>query len=192
MKPVDDMRTVLTGCLQQDCRSLMPALFLALLVLIPWISDAQEVSLRTPNEPISISQPLPFSHRSHTQLGLKCSVCHTIKGRGHSAGFPSLLVCLSCHRSGKGETSPIGILLEGYARRGETIPWVRVYKIPDFVFFSHKEHLTTGATCRVCHGPVELRERIVKEIPTSMKFCMDCHESQGASVACHFCHELNQ
>lgn len=84
------------------------------------------------------------------------------------------------------------MLLEGYEQRNETIPWVRVYKIPDFVFFSHKEHLASGASCAICHGAVELRDRLEQEVPTSMEHCMDCHKSQGASLECHFCHELNQ
>lgn len=86
----------------------------------------------------------------------------------------------------------MGQRLEGYERRDEAIPWVRVYKIPDFVFFSHKEHLASGAVCATCHGPVELRDTLRQEVPTSMEFCMDCHQSRGASLACHFCHELNQ
>ena len=101
-------------------------------------------------------------------------------------------LCLSCHRGDEGEVSPVGQRLEEYERRGETIPWVRVYKIPDFVFFSHKEHLASGAACATCHGQVELRDTLRQEVPTSMEHCMDCHESQGASLACHFCHELNQ
>jgi len=83
-------------------------------------------------------------------------------------------------------------MLEGYEQRDEPIPWVRIYKIPDFVFFSHKEHLVPGATCATCHGAVELQDSLKQEVPTSMEHCMDCHKSQGASLDCHFCHELNQ
>ena len=115
-----------------------------------------------------------------------------MEGRGGSAGFPPVALCLSCHRGGTGEISAVGALLEGYEQRDETIPWARVYKIPDFVFFSHKEHLASGANCATCHGAVELRDRLKQEVPTSMEHCMDCHKSQGASLECHFCHELNQ
>lgn len=115
-----------------------------------------------------------------------------MEGRGGSAGFPPVALCLSCHRGGKGDLSAVGVSLEGYEQRGEAIPWVRVYKVPDFVFFSHKEHLASGATCTTCHGPVERRDRLKQEVPTSMEHCMDCHQSQGASLECHFCHELNQ
>ena len=171
---------------------MIQALCLALPVAILWSSGVHEVSSLSRNDTQPITQPLPFSHRSHAQLGLNCSTCHTMQGRGGSAGFPSLSLCLSCHRGGKGEHSAVAVLLEGYEQRGEPIPWARVYKIPDFVFFSHKEHLASGATCATCHGPVELRDRLKQEVPTSMEHCMDCHEAQGASLDCHFCHELNQ
>ena len=180
------------GLQERVSRMLIQTLCLALPAAIPWISGARQVSLPSGNEPRPISQPLPFSHRSHAQLGLNCATCHTMEGRGGSAGFPPLSLCLSCHRGGEGPISAVGILLEGYERRGEPIPWVRVYKIPDFVFFSHKEHLASGATCATCHGAVALRDSLQQEVPTSMEHCMDCHQSQGASLDCHFCHELNQ
>ena len=37
------------------------------------------------------------------------------------------------------------------AESGEEIPWVPVYRVPDIVFFSHKEHLAAGETCATCH-----------------------------------------
>jgi hypothetical protein len=186
------MRTLLMRCLQRDSRILIPALCLALLPVIPWASSAHDSSFRTRPNGEPIPQPLPFSHRSHSRLGLNCSACHAMEGRGGSAGFPSLALCLACHRRAKGALSSVGALLEGYEQRGEAIPWTRIYKIPDFVFFSHKEHLAAGATCTACHGAVEQRDSLKQEVPTSMESCMDCHRSQGASLACHFCHELNQ
>ena len=180
------------GLHQRGSRMLIQALCLALPAAIPWISGAHQVSSQTHHDRQPISQPLPFSHRSHTQLGLNCAACHTMEGRGGSAGFPPVALCLSCHRGGTGKVSSVGVLLEGYEQRDEPIPWVRIYKIPDFVFFSHKEHLASGATCATCHGAVELQDRLKQEVPTSMEHCMDCHKSQGASLDCHFCHELNQ
>ncbi len=186
------MVTLLTHRLQRACKPLVPALCLALLAAIPWISGARDNASRTQPAPEPVPQPVPFSHRTHAELGLQCAACHTMKGRGGSAGFPSLSLCLSCHRGAGGEISAVGTMLEGYEQRGESIPWVRVYKIPDFVFFSHQEHLASGVTCATCHGSVELRDSLTQEVPTSMEHCMSCHESQGASLACHFCHELNQ
>lgn len=186
------MPKLLDDGLQKRSRMLITALCLVLPSAIPWISGAEEVSSPSRRDTQPIPQPLPFSHRSHAQLGLDCATCHAIDGKGGSAGFPPVALCLSCHRGGEGDDSAVGVLLEGYEQRGESIPWVRVYKIPDFVFFSHKEHLASGASCATCHGAVELRDRLKQEVPTSMEHCMDCHKSQGASLDCHFCHELNQ
>ena len=69
------------------------------------------------------------------------------------------------------------------------VPWVQVYKVPDFVWFSHKKHdKKDGITCETCHGPVAEREVIYKEKPATMASCMECHDQMGASVACNACH----
>ena len=111
------------GLLQWGARTSIHTVCLALLAAVPWISGAHQVSSQSRNDWQPIAQPLPFSHRSHSQLGLNCSSCHTMEGRGGSAGFPSVALCLSCHRGGKGESTPVGVLLEGYEQKGETIPW---------------------------------------------------------------------
>ena len=172
--------------------ALIPALSLVLLPAIPWASSAEKNSPETQVAPEAVRQPVPFSHRLHSQLGLDCPTCHGMAGKGVSAGFPPLSLCLSCHRSAEGKRLRVASLLEDYERKGQSIPWVRIYKIPDYVFFSHKNHLSAGGTCSTCHGPVEQHDVLKKEVPTSMASCIECHKSQGASVECHFCHELNQ
>ena len=79
--------------------------------------------------------------------------------------------------------------LAAFADRKEPVPWVRVYQIPGYVFFSHKEHLATGATCETCHGRVPERERLFRETDISMGGCMNCHRANRASLDCTFCHE---
>jgi hypothetical protein len=32
----------------------------------------------------------------------------------------------------------------------------------------------------------------VKEVTVNMKFCVDCHKEQSATIECNSCHELNQ
>jgi hypothetical protein len=39
---------------------------------------------------------------------------------------------------------------------------------------------------------VHERAVLSKEVSTSMIFCMNCHEKQGASVQCFLCHDLGQ
>ena len=138
------------------------------------------------------NQPIPFSHRKHSDVGLACLDCHEMLGSGESAGFPSVDFCLACHQENNKKQSVLLMKLNTYKKRDKIIPWVRVYKVPEFIFMSHKKHLDAGATCKICHGSVAQRDILKKEVPTSMKFCMACHQSHGASNECNLCHELNQ
>jgi hypothetical protein len=70
------------------------------------------------------------------------------------------------------------------------VPWARVYQIPDYVFFSHKAHLSRhGISCETCHGPVAQRDVIRKEKPVNMADCMFCHDQWRVPIACNACHE---
>ena len=145
-------------------------------------------NLNVPNS----NQPIPFSHRKHNDVGLSCLDCHQMLGSGETAGFPSIDFCLACHQESNKKKSALSIKLETYKKKDKNISWVRVYKLPDYIFMSHKKHVEAGATCKLCHGPVSKRDILKKEVSTSMKFCMDCHQSRGISIECNLCHELNQ
>jgi len=95
---------------------------------------------------------------------------------------------MTCHQSVKKDSPPIQ-KLAAFAARSESVPWVRVYQIPGYVFFSHKNHLDTGATCETCHGKVAERNRLFQGDDISMGGCMNCHRSKRASLDCTFCHE---
>lgn len=133
-------------------------------------------------------QPIPYSHKQHLALGLKCNFCHENPDPGEVMGIPAAAKCMTCHQSVKKESAAIQ-KLAAYASSGRDIPWVRVYEIPSYVSFSHKTHLESGATCETCHGPVRQRERIARETDISMGGCMDCHRAKRASIDCTFCHE---
>ena len=96
---------------------------------------------------------------------------------------------MQCHSSIKAESPAIKRLAE-YNQQKKPVPWVRIYDVPDYVFFSHRVHFKRAKIdCQVCHGPVAEREVITKEKPTSMQSCMDCHKQQHAPINCHACHE---
>lgn len=119
-------------------------------------------------------QPAAFSHRAHAPL--KCQECHPGSLTQARAGLPSAAKCAQCHRDMK----------------LPALDWVRVYKLPDFVFFSHQRHARAAAECGACHGPVASRDVLMKEVSTSMDACMDCHRQRNASLACNVCHDLGQ
>jgi cytochrome c7-like protein/class III cytochrome C family protein len=134
-------------------------------------------------------QPLPFSHKQHLGAGLECKNCHEMPDPGDFAVIPATGKCMTCHLAIK-KDSPHIQLLADYHSKATPVPWKRVYRIPDYVFFSHKEHLKSAkATCETCHGPVRERDVMRKEKETSMAACMDCHRTAGASLACDFCHD---
>lgn len=134
-------------------------------------------------------QPIPFSHRKHVSQGLKCLECHAVPAPGDFAEIASTEKCMACHATIKTD-SPAIQKLAAFHKRGEQPPWEPVYLIPDYVFFSHKEHLSRAAAeCADCHGPVGERDVLAKERDISMAACMDCHRAKTASLACNYCHE---
>ena len=40
------------------------------------------------------------------------------------------------------------------------IAWKRIHKLPDFVYFDHRAHITASVACQTCHGPIETMERV--------------------------------
>src|SRR5262245_19420851 len=83
-------------------------------------------------------QPIPFAHRTHVvTAGIKCLDCHTIRAPGDAAGFPAESVCMGCHVSIRKDTASIEKLAT-FAAQKKAIPWVRVYRLPRTVYFSHE------------------------------------------------------
>ena len=160
-------------------RILIPA-FTALLL---WAADP----------PTPPKQPVPYSHKQHLAMGLQCKNCHTNPDPGEMMGIPQVKVCMGCHASVKTESPHIQKLAK-HAAEGTQPPWVRIYQIPSYVFFSHKIHLESNANakCETCHGPVATREALWKETNISMGACMECHRQNKASNDCAFCHEPRQ
>ena len=161
-------------------------LFLAAAALL---AAQQQVPASRPFVPgPPIAQPLPYSHRKHLGFGLKCAQCHKNADPGESMGLPSTAVCMGCHQTIAADREPIRALTRYHAEK-RPIPWVRVYQIPSYVFFSHREHLKAGATCENCHGKVAERAVLFREKDLSMGACMECHRQHQVSIDCQFCHE---
>jgi hypothetical protein len=136
-------------------------------------------------------QPIPFSHKQHSALGVDCQTCHRTATKAERAGLPEAAQCMVCHATIQKESASIQ-KLASFHKEGNRVPWVRVYRIPDFVFFSHAKHVAAKVSCSECHGPVEQRDVLAAEITHNMKTCMDCHRVRKASNNCHVCHELGE
>jgi hypothetical protein len=134
-------------------------------------------------------QPIPFSHKAHVALPLKCADCHTMPNPGEVITIPAVSKCMACHRTIKAD-SPAIKELRLYADQNRQVPWVRVMEIPSWVYFSHKTHVDAETKCESCHGPVAERDQLRAEVNLSMKGCMDCHRTRKATLDCAGCHEL--
>jgi Cytochrome c7 and related cytochrome c/Cytochrome c3 len=158
---------------------------LALLATAGTMALMGQAAKSTPTAP---EQPIPYSHKQHISMGLKCEFCHIEPDPGEMMTFPATEKCMSCHQS-VAKDKPAIQKLTAFAKSNEPVPWVRVYKIPEWVDFSHKTHLDAGAKCQTCHGQVAERNVLYKEVDLSMATCMECHRENGASVECDYCHD---
>ncbi|HYD43318.1 MAG TPA: cytochrome c3 family protein [Anaeromyxobacter sp.] len=160
------------------------ALFKAVLVLLvagaAGTVSALMIYWRTPygtGQQEQVAQPVQFDHRHHIQDDLiDCRYCHTTVDTAPSAGIPSTELCLNCH-SQVWNKSPLLDLVRGSYYSGEPIPWVRVHRLPDFVYFNHAVHVNKGVGCAECHGRVDLMPAIQQDQPLTMGWCMDCHRN---------------
>ena len=136
-------------------------------------------------------QPLPFSHRVHTESAkLICQDCHPTPAKfGGEMGFPRASKCMACHVLIAKDKPAIRKLAEMAASK-QVIPWVRVYRLEDFVFFDHRYHLMNGAKCQDCHGAVEDQDVVTDQLgATTMVFCQTCHVKTHANGGCTTCHD---
>lgn len=168
-------------------------LALALAAIAALGAAAQEVAPVRPEEvlPKAVApQPVAFSHRVHREKArLGCDFCHVGATSGDAATLPPLDSCLTCHRVIQTD-SPEVAKLAAAAAKGERIDWVPVYRVPDYVFFGHAPHVAAGLSCGECHGPVETRDVLQKEVSTSMNACLACHRQGTAPQSCVACHQL--
>ena len=133
-------------------------------------------------------QPIPFSHRFHTSTKkLSCLVCHPGVLRGARAEIPPLETCMLCHERIITAYPAIADLGSHYRDR-KPVEWVRIAKVPDFVFFNHHMHVRNGIDCGACHGNIKSMDRIVPVHEFTMGFCVECHKKHAASRDCYTCH----
>jgi hypothetical protein len=133
-------------------------------------------------------QPIPFSHRVHAgDKRISCFFCHNTASYSENAGLPPVQKCLLCHNVIIPNFPPIQ-LLHAYYRGPQRLQWVRIYRLPDFVFFNHSVHINRQIDCGACHGDVKVMDRLEARQVFTMGFCVDCHRKYGATIDCYTCH----
>ncbi len=172
---------------------------LAILVFLAVSSWSRQPAAARPSV-----QPITFPHNVHVQTHkIDCQYCHADARRSEYAGLPSVARCMGCHKITAADKPEIK-KLAGYAARSEPIPWMRIYKVPEFTYFPHKAHLRAGLSCQTCHGPVETMTtvgartgpRLANDLlnlvglrpappPLTMGWCIECHRRENAARGMH-------
>lgn len=161
--------------------------FATILVLLVSAQLPPVVEFHPPSPP---EQPVPFSHRTHVAMGFECTGCHDGATAHDRATLPATTVCMTCHATIKADSADVQ-KLAAFDVRKEPVPWKRVYRLPDFVFFSHHVHSAAPQpiVCETCHGDVRSMTITQKVKDTSMAACMQCHVERAAPTRCDSCHE---
>ena len=124
-----------------------------------------------------IEQPIQFSHAHHVGgVGLDCRYCHTSVETSAFAGIPPTKTCMNCH-SQIWSTAPILEPVRASFRDDINLNWIRVYDLPDFVYFSHKIHVKQGVGCATCHGEIDKMPLTYQANSLLMEWCLDCHRA---------------
>jgi mono/diheme cytochrome c family protein len=136
------------------------------------------------------TQPIKFSHKLHAgDNKIACEYCHSGVLKSKVAGVPTVNVCMNCHKgitSGPqyGETEINKIYAAAgwnkttmkYDKAPTPLVWNKVHVLPDFVFFSHQQHVVVGKQeCKNCHGDLTTMDVAKQFSPLTMGWCIECH-----------------
>jgi hypothetical protein len=120
-------------------------------------------------------QPVPFSHEHHVSgLGIDCRYCHTSVEVSSFAGIPPTKTCMNCH-SQIWSDSPMLEPVRRSLKEGKPLTWLRVHRVPDYVYFDHSIHVAKGIGCASCHGRVDQMPLLAQQETLYMEWCLDCH-----------------
>ena len=125
----------------------------------------------------NVEQPVQFSHAHHVGgMGIDCRYCHTSVETSSFANIPPTKTCMNCH-SQIWVTSPYLEPVRASWRTGQSLQWVRVHNLPDFVYFNHSIHIKKGVGCETCHGRLDQMPGIWQVNTLQMEWCLGCHRA---------------
>jgi hypothetical protein len=125
----------------------------------------------------NVDQPVQFSHAHHVGgIGIDCRYCHTSVEQAASATIPPTQTCMNCH-SQIWAQSPYLEPVRASLQSGESLEWIRVHDLPDFVYFNHSIHVKKGMGCETCHGRIDQMPGIQQVSSLQMEWCLDCHRA---------------
>ncbi|HZD84017.1 MAG TPA: c-type cytochrome [Candidatus Angelobacter sp.] len=164
------------------------------------------------NEGFQPKQPIFFSHKIHSGIQkIDCQYCHSNAKYGKISGIPAANVCMNCHLSiteyngnylpqkkdkafFDKEIQKIYKIVgwnpktREFSGKMQSIEWIRVHNMQDFVYFNHSQHVVSGRKtiqkykkvdiiCKACHGQVQIMDEIKMSNDFTMGWCINCHRS---------------
>jgi hypothetical protein len=127
-------------------------------------------------------QPVPFSHKHHVEgLGLQCQYCHTSVEKSSYAGIPPTKTCINCHAQIWTNAELLEPVRHSWAT-GQSINWIRIHDLPDYVYFNHQIHVNKGIGCSSCHGRVDEMPLMYQQSSLQMEWCLNCHRNPAVNL----------
>ena len=127
-------------------------------------------------------QPVQFSHKHHVgDDGIDCRYCHTSVESSAYAGIPPTKTCMDCHSVLFNNSAYLEPVRESY-RTDQSIDWVKVHRLADYVYFNHSIHINKGIGCSTCHGQVNEMPLLFQASALNMEWCLDCHRNPAKNV----------
>ena len=127
-------------------------------------------------------QPVAFSHKHHVEgLGLQCQYCHTSVEKSSYAGIPPTKTCINCHAQIWTNAELLEPVRHSWAT-GESVNWIKVHDLPDYVYFNHSIHVNKGIGCASCHGRVDQMPLMYQQNTLQMEWCLNCHRNPAVNL----------
>lgn len=127
-------------------------------------------------------QPIPYSHKLHAgNLGIDCLYCHNTVDKSSYAAVPPTQTCMNCHSKVKAQDMVLAPVRESW-EQDKPIPWIKIHRLPDYVYFNHSAHVNSGVSCMSCHGRVDQMIEVKQVETLAMSWCLDCHRNPAARL----------
>jgi len=97
------------------------------------------------------------------------------------AGIPPTKTCINCHSQIWTNAQLLEPVRQSWAT-GESIQWIKVHDLPDYVYFNHEIHVNKGIGCASCHGRVDQMPLMYQQNTLQMEWCLNCHRNPGVNL----------